>query len=118
MLNFEKFAKCALRDEVAVRSQINLELNIFEESSSPEKVEEPISDEKRERYNCVTFEKTARKFRGRFSHRGRSHYCGQYKTARQAALAVNERCKELGIPLKNKLTPPKREVINETITHV
>ena len=43
----------------------------------------------------------SRRFRARLKHKGKSQCIGTYDTPLDAARAINQKCKELGIPLKN-----------------
>lgn len=54
-------------------------------------------------YNGVSWYRNTGKWRGQIRDKetGRSIYCGMYHDERLTALAVNEKCKELGIPVKN-----------------
>ena len=54
------------------------------------------------------------KFFGQVTHQSKHYYCGSFSTELQAAQAVNAKCVELDIPLKNpeiELPENKQEVI-------
>jgi len=92
----------------------------------------PDSNPKKEtsKYNGVYWIEENQKWKGSIYHEKRQIYCGIHSSEKAAAHAVNEKCKELGVPLKNpsldyvpsktsssapppkkrrKLTPPSRE---------
>ena len=49
----------------------------------------------------VYFNKEIFQYVGQFKHENKKHYCGGFLNELEAAQAVNAKCVELNIPLKN-----------------
>ena len=49
----------------------------------------------------VSFDKRASKYRAQITHNQQNYYCGNFLNELEAAQAVNAKCVELDIPLKN-----------------
>lgn len=52
-------------------------------------------------FDCVFWHRENLKWSGEIQHNNNMHHCGYWKTEKEAALAVNMKCREFGIPLKN-----------------
>jgi hypothetical protein len=50
---------------------------------------------------CVTFDKKISKYIAAFTHEQKRYYCGCFSNELEAAQAVNWKCLELDIPVKN-----------------
>lgn len=58
---------------------------------------------KTSKYVGVSFHEKRNKYRAKITHDGVKYFIGRFKTEREAALAVNQKCLELGIPIKNQI---------------
>ena len=56
---------------------------------------------KRNRFTCVFFNKDRSKYLAYFIHEQKRYHCGTFSDELEAAQAVNLKCAELDIPLKN-----------------
>jgi len=63
----------------------------------------PLSQTPRSRFKGVSWYARGEKWRGQLNHKGhpKSIYCGLHEDELSAAIAVNNKCRELGVPLKN-----------------
>ena len=52
-------------------------------------------------FKGVSFYKVRSNWEAKITHEGNRHFLGYFSTELEAAQAVNEKCVELGIPLKN-----------------
>ena len=59
---------------------------------------------KSSKYMCVSWNQRDQKWKGMFRKDGADHYCGKFETEIEAARAVNKRCREIGIPIKNNIS--------------
>jgi hypothetical protein len=50
---------------------------------------------------CVTFDKKNSRYIATFKHEQERYYCGSFSNELEAAQAVNAKCIDLDIPLKN-----------------
>jgi hypothetical protein len=57
--------------------------------------------QKRNKFAGVYFNKNTSKYIGQFAHEKNNYYCGYFLNELEAAQAVNAKCVELDIPLKN-----------------
>ena len=53
------------------------------------------------KYKCVSWSKIPKSWHGSIRHKGRHIYVKQSRSEVEVALAINEKCRELRIPLKN-----------------
>jgi hypothetical protein len=60
-----------------------------------------VEKKKRNRFTYVWFNKKLSKYFGQFTHEQKRYYCGSHLNESEAAQAVNAKCVELSIPLKN-----------------
>ena len=56
---------------------------------------------KRNKFTGVTFDKKSSKYVGNTCHQNKKYYCGLFLNELEAAQAVNAKCVELNIPMKN-----------------
>ena len=66
--------------------------------SFEKKEEEEVEPKK---FICVSFHKSRAKWRAEIRHEKKYYYCGYFFTELEAAQAVNAKCVELNIPLRN-----------------
>ena len=52
-------------------------------------------------YYGISWHSTREKWQAAFKHEGLSRWCGYYEDELDAAMAINKKCDELGIPHKN-----------------
>jgi len=64
-------------------------------------LEEPVVKKPKSEFIGVSWEKNKRKWRGRVCYKGKNVFVGYFVDDRNAAVAVNGKCRELGIPIKN-----------------
>ena len=56
---------------------------------------------RRNKFTCVYFDKRVSKYLATFTYAAKNYFCGYFLTELEAAQAVNIKCVELDIPLKN-----------------
>ena len=64
------------------------------------------------KYVCVTWNKETKKWQAQIVHNKKHIYIGSFENENDAAKAVNCKCKELKIPMKN---PEGEALDNETL---
>ena len=66
----------------------------------------------RNKFVCVSWDKTNSNYKAQISHEHKQYYCGCFLNELEAAQAVNAKCVELDISLKNPEVglPDKRQV--------
>jgi hypothetical protein len=58
---------------------------------------------KTSQYKHVNWDRSSKKWRAQMSIHGKQTYIGLYESERDAAIAVNDKCQELGLPLRNQI---------------
>jgi hypothetical protein len=60
-----------------------------------------VGEKKTSQYKHVNWDRSSKKWRAQMSIHGKQTYIGLYQNETTAAMAVNQKCQELGIPLRN-----------------
>ena len=67
-------------------------------------------------YRNVRWDRKSRRWRANFQYNKKDLWIGKFETDFEAAVAVNEKCKELGIELRNpEVLGKKREVTKNAV---
>ena len=69
-----------------------------------------VQKKTRNKFTGVYFDKISSKWSTKVHHENKAYYCGLFLTELEGAQAVNEKCAELGIPLKNPEIENKSQV--------
>merc|ERR1712034_71116 len=91
-------AKCI---EIGIRLK-NPEIGPPEyKSQKKEDIDEKEEESKTKKIKCVFFDKRSCTFLAKIHHKKKQYYCGCFSNKLDAAKAVNAKCVQIGIPLKN-----------------
>jgi len=73
------------------------------QNESDNNIDAPKREKKTSQYKHVNWDRSSKKWRAQMSINGKQTYIGLFETERAAAIAVNEKCQALGIPLRNQI---------------